>query len=333
MQASGASFDLEGDVLLGRAPLPQALGALIPFPERSVSTLVLDEGETGSPSGFVQGRLHRDGLSSEVTFLAPGLSAAPGAALAWQRLVGDWCARAGAAGVRSLFVTLGQDEQVALQVFRRVGFNPFDGDTVLRRPAAPPPGDLATAAGASHFVEPLPEHEAAIDGLLRATHPPTVRSALGERDRWRGSPLGGHALRGERSAIQVDGRGAPLGAWRLLPGRAGHWLRVIVGAQGDVSAIVAHALSSLARFGWPERPIHASACGYEPALHLALRDHGFTPLGSRFRLVKHTTVRRLAPTWSEQPAALHSAARTRPAAQSRARTERLESLETTESPS
>jgi hypothetical protein len=327
MQTSGASFDLEGDVLLGRAPVPQALGAWLPLPERNLVTLVLDEGESGCPSGFVQGRRHRDGIASEVTFLAPGIEAASGAALTWHRLVGDLCARAASNGVRSLFVTVGQEEQVALQVFRGLGFSPFNADTVLRRAASSEAELVAEATSASssadvperHFISPQPEHESAIDGLLHAIHPPTVRVALADRTSWRGSPLGGMDLRGERSAIQVDAHGAPLGAWRLLPGKSGHWLRAVAGPQGDSVQLVKNALAILAGAGWADLPIYASACGYEPALHLALREHGFRPVASRFRLVKHTTVRRLAPAWSEQPAALRAAARTRPAAQSRAR--------------
>jgi hypothetical protein len=325
MQTSGASFDLEGDVLLGRAPVPQALGAWLPLSERNLVTLVLDEGESGCPSGFVQGRRHGDGIASDVTFLAPGIDSASGAALTWHRLVGDLCARAASDGVRSLFVTVGQEEQVALQVFRGLGFSPFNADTVLRRAASPEAADKATSAPSRaagperHFVIPQPEHESAVDGLLHAIHPPTVRTALADRTSWRGSPLGGMRFRSEMAAIQVDAHGAPLGAWRLLPGKSGHWLRAVAGPQGDSVQLVSNALATLAGAGWADLPIYASACGYEPALHLALREFDFRPVASRFRLVKHTTVRRLAPAWSEQPAALRAAARTRPAAQSRAR--------------
>jgi hypothetical protein len=54
------------------------------------------------------------------------------------------------------------------------------------------------------------------------------------------------------------------------------------------------------------RPLYAAPRGYEPDHSLVLRDAGFEVVARRYRLVRHATVRVLAPAWA--PSARREAA-------------------------
>jgi hypothetical protein len=103
--------------------------------------------------------------------------------------------------------------------------------------------------------------------------------------------------------VLLGPRGDVQAAWRTHRGPGGFWLHLITGADHDageavaagIRAVQAHATNS-------PRPIYTAVMGHEARLNLALREAGFEPVGHRFRLVKHTTVRVLEPNWT--PAAV-----------------------------
>lgn len=296
--------------------------------------MLLDDGETGCPAGFVQGRRHVDGAAADLTFLAPACEAEHGAALTWQRLLSAFCRHMGGLAVRSVLVRVEQDANLAIQIVRRSGFLPVDVDTVMRRPFDPAEADPTprveqmspqpTSSPSSnkpddpsvYMTRAFERHDHAIDGLVRATQPPALKQAFAGGEPWRQRVLGGHSTRAEIARVRLDAQGAVTGAWRLIQGRQGHWLQVVAGPDGDAERLVADATSELARSGWPTQPLFARAAGYEPGLHLALRHAGFAPVITRYRFVRHTAVRVLAPAWKEQPGLL-GVRSVRPAAQSR----------------
>lgn len=295
-QATGTCFEIETTVLLGRSPLHDAVVGCWPLGPRSLHTLVLSAAESGAPEGFVQLRPHRTGPEADLVFITPDLAGAQRAALAWHRLISDACQWLGARGIQRVHVAVNEDDQLGLQIFRQLGFTVTTNDIVFRRPADRP----MPPAPAMRTVPYSTVHQLAVDGLVYRCLPDTVRQArettAGD---WRTYPLGGHAPALEPGRVWLDGADRVLGAWYLVRGRDGCWLRAVADPQADATLLVQHALAAAGAAGQPGLPIYAAARGYEPGLNLALRAGGFVPLVGRFRLIKTMTVQVREPTWRE----------------------------------
>jgi hypothetical protein len=295
-QTIGTALELEAVVLLNESPLRQALASCWPWADGGVETLVQDPIDSSVPGGFIQARRRLGRPEADLTFVAPALNAASGAALCWQRLIAEVCQRLGAKGSQRIYVAIGESDQVSLQLLRQLGFAVHTSDVVFQRvptlPPLAPPADVRLAPMGS-------TRAAAVEALAWQDEPGAVRAhespSGGE---WRGYPLGGRAPGATAAAVWLDASGEVIGGWRLVAGRAGHWLQVVTGPGADPTLLGQSALAALATRGdFPARPVYATARGHEPNLNLALRELGFTPVAGRFRLVKHTTVRVLEPAW------------------------------------
>jgi hypothetical protein len=298
-QTTGTCFEIETTVLLGRSPLHDALVGCWPLGQRSLYTLVLNAAETGAPEGFVQLRPHRAAPEADLVFIAPDLAGAQRAALAWHRLISDACQWLGARGIQRVHVAVNEDDQLGLQIFRQLGFTVTTNDIVFRRPADRPLHTEVQAPTPTLRTVPYTSvHQLAVDGLVYRCLPDTVRQAgettVGD---WRNYPLGGHVPSAEPGWVWLDGADRVLGAWYMVRGRDGCWLRAVADPQADATALVQHALAAAGATGQPPLPIYTAARGYEPGLNLALRAGGFVPLTGRFRLVKTMTVQVREPTW------------------------------------
>jgi len=260
-------------------------------------TLLLSATEAGVPEGFLQARSHRMAPEADLVFIAPDLSGAQRAALAWQRMVSDACQWLGARGVQRVHVAVHEDDQLGLQIFRQLGFTVYTSDTVFRRPAErplPSPPAIRTVPCSSVYLP-------AVDGLIYRSLPDAVRwarePAAGD---WQTYPLGGHAPAVDLGRVWLDGSDRLLGAYHLYRGPGGLWLRAVADAETDATPLIQQALAAAgAAGGQADGPIFAAARGYEPGLNLALRAHGFTPLVGRFRLVKAMTVQVREPAWRD----------------------------------
>jgi hypothetical protein len=289
----GTALDLEGAVLDARSPLRQALAGWWPLARAGVDTLVLD-----TDVGFIQARRRLNGREADLTYVAPALTRANGAALAWQRLAGDACARLAGRGIERVHVSIAEDDQVAHQVLRQVGFAVCSGDLVLCRPASlPPPSDgLASRPATAADTQ-------AAGRLLSAGRPDGVRALEGPDGDWGSYPLGGRAPVALHSRAILQGNGELAGAWRLVVGHGGAWLRLVAADGTDPALLAADALGRTAH-ELAGRPVYASARGYEPGLHVALRGLGFEPVVGRFRMIRHTAVHVVEPSWSPAARAL-----------------------------
>jgi len=300
-QTTGTAFDIESEILLGRSPLRQALRGYARLGKARFVTLVLAPGTAGAPGGFVQGRIRDcDPAEADLAFIAPALASHDGAALAWGRLLAGACQHLGAKQVERVYVTVGEDDRVALQILRQLGFGVWTNDVVFVRPGGLP---APSAVPDVTTVDPTAALDHAIRSLVHESLPETVRAnsiALGAD--WRAEPGGGYAPGPTVYRIWCEGNGTVRGAWRVVGGNRGHWLRIVARNGADTEALVRTALAEIARdTRLAPRPIHAAARGYEPELNLALRELGFEPALRRFHLVKHTTARVLAPAWRETP--------------------------------
>jgi hypothetical protein len=323
LQTRGISLEIESDVLSDASPLRRALTTLWPLSESRSATLVLERPSSGVGGGCIQARWRRDRREADLTFAAPPLNGAPGAALVWQRLIAGVCQCLGEGGSVRIYAAVPETDQVALQIFRQVGFQVYTQDTVFRRAAGGPlpATESAPAPSAALGLEPidvLAEHIPQITRLYLESLPDAARlHESPDGSSWRNYPMGGWPEPVARRVV-VDRVGAVLGAWYLHTGPNGAWLHIVAAPTSDAGAIVRSAvLCANATAG--DLPLHAAARGYEATLHLALREAGFEPVVGRFRLVKHTAVRVLEPAWQSEalgerrlePAGTHSAAQTR----------------------
>jgi len=294
-QATGAPLELESTVLVGRSPLREAVAGTWPLGDGAVGTWVLAPAGDLAAGGFVQARRRLSPSEADLVFIAPALSAAGGAALTWQRLVSAACAALAAGGVLRVYVAVDEHDRVALQVFRQLGFAPYTTDIVFRcAPGARAPDESIPVARVG------PAHEAAIRQLFRAGVPEAVRATEGStRGDWETYPLGGRAPRGVRHWVWLADDLRVLGACRLVTGRDGHWLRLVLDEAAEPGPPIRRALADAARIG-PGQPVYAAARGYETKLNLGLREGGFEPVVGRFRLVKHAAARVLEPSWARR---------------------------------
>ncbi len=293
-QQTGTCLELESTVLLGGSPLAWAMRSCWPVGDRPLRTYVARFLDGHAPDGFAQARTRRRGADADLVFVAPALDETPRAALGWHRLLTEVCQDLGARGVQRLHVAVPDEDQLLLQVARQLGFAVAAGDAVLRRPAGRLPAAIPD-------TPTRPEADAdrhAIESWLFRGWPEPVRLARETADgAWDDYPVGGHAGDARLRRVWLDARGAPRAAWRLYTGPGGSWLRLAVAADADAGPAVRQALAEARSVCGDTLPIHAAARGYEPALHLALREHGFTPVARRFRLVKTMTALVREPVW------------------------------------
>jgi hypothetical protein len=227
--------------------------------------------------------------------------------LAFAVFVASWL---GTHGVQRVHAAVGEDDRLALQVLRQVGFVVYTGDEVLRlerpeswsgaEPAddASEPPEAAVTADTAHALGRLAE-----SGLPRAAHGQMPESGAD----WGSYPVGGLACRGVLVGVQRDKHGGVTGGWRAVAGNRGSWLRLVTGAEASGGQLVASAIGSMrADRRFRGQPLYAAPRGYEPDHSLALRDAGFEVVARRYRLVRHATVRVLAPAWA--PSVRHEAA-------------------------
>ena len=311
---SVALFDLESVIIDDRTPFGQAMSGLLdPFTSGRVSlsgaaSFVLPP-ETGRPAGFIQLRMRQpthDGTAeADVFAIAPALERTQGAALSWQRLIGEACHLLASSGVYRIYCAVDEADGLTLQVLRQCAFQPYANDTVFSL-------DGASERISSHDVNPEPppafapessEHEFAIRQLIRGALPRGVEAH--EPEGWRGDRAS-YALRpraARAGMVQLGARGEVVGAWRVIPGRRGTWVYVVSRENIDPGRLLESALQHVEHNSDGQRPVYCTAMGHEPNLNLSLRAAGFAPLASRFRLVRHLAARRMAPAWGELPQA------------------------------
>lgn len=299
-QASGVSLALEADILDGASPLRHALAACCSPRPRPVRTLVLQAADAQAPEGYLQLRAHRHGPAVDLCHIGPDLSAAPGVAHAWTRLVSGGAQWLGERGIQRLHVALPDDATVALQIFRQLGFAALTGDTLFRLDAADAarPGDPAASLT---LVPEAERHQPALERLARAALPTGANLPPDAADcAWRSYPLGGWLPGRAWARVWLGARGQTLGAVRMLRGPAGWWLHALADEKVDPEPLLRQALAEAADRD-SGAPVYAAARDGDLGLDMALRGLGFKVLGGRFRLVKALTRYVREPAWRERP--------------------------------
>jgi hypothetical protein len=296
MQADGTPLEIETAVLVGRSPVREALDGWWRVGRHPVDTLVLNDADGTEVRGFVQAHRRRDVPVADLTYIAPALDRAEGARDHWLRLIGGACQWLGERGVARLFATVAEDDAAALSVFRQLGFAVVSNDTVFARP---PDRPVPAMPGGIVNVQPTPDLDYAARTRRFDALPEALRaSAGGDIIDWVDGPGTRRAPGPVLGGLCRSDAGTVVGAWQLVGGRVGHWLRVSAEPPAGADVVLGAALAWGAADGrLRARTIFASARGDEAALNLALREHGFDTAARRFRLVKNTTARVLTPEW------------------------------------
>lgn len=299
VQPAGEWLEIEDRVLTARSPRQSALHALMPAADQDRAVIV-DIGLCESDQALALLRMRPGRLAADLLYVWPPLEQAAGVALTWARVVAEACHWLGRQGTHRVYTAVAQDDRLALQVFRQIGFVVYTGDEVLCLPSLTVEENPAGEPAAGTRDGPLdPASERAVRSMIEAGLGDAARGHLPTAGAdWDEYPLAGRACRGILSGARLAADGSVAGGWRVVAGRAGSWLR-LAGRDGAscASALVGALRTMVADPRFRSRPVYASARGYEPEVHLALREAGFEAVAGRFRMVRHSTVRVLAPAW------------------------------------
>lgn len=296
LQGSGMALDLEGRLVRPHSPLQAALVGWLPFVGVGAATYVLDGFvENGQlVQGFAQARERQGHLEADVVYLAASPSQPDGVPQACQHLLAYLCHDQGAQGIQRLYAKVAEDAEEMLTVFRQAGFVVYALESLLRLDTLPE--GLPSAAD----IPLRPRQSADSWGLQRLyfkSAPRTVQQAeCAAGGSWESSPV--DRLRGERDERWVwEQAGEILGYVRLVQGRQGNWLKVLLHPQAQDRAddLVGWALALLADFA--PRPTYTTVRAYEVVLQAAFSEANFRHLGNFILLVKHTTARVREPEW------------------------------------
>ncbi len=310
-----ACFDLESEVLDGRSPLGLAVSGLLDplkggkVGASSVASFVLPP-ESRRLAAFVQLRLRRpvrEGVfESDVFAITPAIEQVPGAALTWQRLIGDGCQFLAKSGVLRVYAAVDEGDGLTLQVLRQCAFQPYANDTVFRLDGSavqPMEAKDGTAPRPTYVTEDS-VHRFAIHGMIRNSRPNSLEAHEPDGGDWERAAMGGRFATAQIGRVMLDHHGEVAGAWRIIQGRRGVWLRIACRDTTYPGELLDAALAHIdGDLGGP-RPVFCTALGHESGVNLVLRSAGFLPHASRFRLVRHLAARRVAPAWAELPHAV-----------------------------
>lgn len=271
----GTLLDAESVIWGPHRPLTKALGNYLTFKRRGVYTFVLD-GEA-----FIQGRDRASGLACDIVYIAPSWDDSSEGI--WYRLLEGFCMEKGEEKARRIFVKLREGEEV--EIFRRVGFRGYARRQIFRWDEIPP----QTLGADKRSLRPRRAgDEWALQRLYSSVTPRPVQQVERPED----IPL--YPVMREYVAEE---EGEIIAYFCLMPGKEGHWMRVVIHPQAE-ERLVRSGLRLFSAF--QARPIYCEVRGYEEALRSALREIGFEYLFEELLMVKHTTARARVP--AAQPA-------------------------------
>ncbi len=273
----GTLLDAESVIWGSHRPLTKALGNYLTFKLRGVSTFVLDG------QGFIQGRDRASGLACDIVYIAPSWDDSFEGI--WYRLLEGFCMEKGEERARRIFAKLREEESEEMEIFRRVGFRGYARRQIFRGDEIPPQ-PLGTEKRS------LRPRRAGDEWALQRLYSSVTPRPVQQVERPEDIPL--YPVMREYVAEEEE---EIIAYFCLMPGKEGHWIKVVIHPQAERSLI----RSGLWLFSaFQARPIYCEVRGYEEALRSALREIGFEYLFEELLMVKHTTAR--AKVAAPQPA-------------------------------
>lgn len=285
----GMLLDLEEKFLGPTSPLWLALAGLSFLPQPRVHTHILDQSQDGTHyRGFLQGRVQAKGSEADIYFLAPSLDQPKGSYI-WQNLISSFCQTQGEKGVQRIFVKIPEDFKEALDIFRQVGFGAYARRHIYQRNPA-----IQPAAETKPWRPRNPRDSWGLMRLYATVTPRPVQVAEGLERQKEGPPAPWFMPSGRREYV-AEGQGETIAFLRVIPGRKGYWIKLILHPDADERGpgLLHSALSLLPPDA--DFPVYCGVREYEIALKGCISQAGFQPLAGEMLLVKHTTVRTEAP--------------------------------------
>jgi len=289
LERKGTPFGLQRVLTHPISPFWRTLSSYISVYEPNIHTYVIlsDTGE-GQMSGVVQLCECSGRPEAEIIYMAPSLSAHPGARPIWSQLLSQVCKQAGEQGLQRLFADVLWDGE-EMEVLRQEGFITYAREEILRLDEI------------SNVRRELP-----LDGLRRLRYGDKCRllklyvTVTPRRVQWaegQNPPLSWLTvsnrgmLRGAEAYVFEGKEGETVsGLLHIVPGKTGHWLEIVWVPDGDadVDDLLDFGLERISN--WTARPIYTAVREYQGGVLPSLHARGFEPCARQAAMVKNTAV-------------------------------------------
>ena len=282
-----------------RLPVWSALTSLVSLDEPRAVTLVLNEPRPSGArlQGFLQADQPPTWPEMYLRYISPAVDGAAetweATRTVWTRLLTHAVSAAGERGLQRVFASV-PDQSEALQVMIAAGFSVYAREEIYR--LIP---DAYPQAAAGEGIRPERSVDAwYVSQLFREVVPHLVQQAEALAAS-KGVEAANGLLSGERGeGFVLADQSAVVGYGHLLPGRAGHWLTLIVHprAYDRAEALLDYGLALLNYY--PAHPVYCALREYQGGVRALLQARGFALVSRQCRVVKHTTARVAEPARS-----------------------------------
>lgn len=265
-----------------------SLSALIPWNKAKVATYVLrqqDHNLVGS--GYLQALKRLGRPEVDIIELAPGLDAARGHPVIWEKLVAYYNTVAAQQQIERIYVDV-PDQPLLVNTLSHAGFRTYARQTIWR---------LARHALASYSYSAVadirPQHKSdewALRQLYARAVPKSVQEAEGCNSRSAPKPpildwwQAGHC-----NTYVLEQKGDVTGAIQVVHTERGNWLQLWADFYNPdvqpIQQLICHGLNELGVHAL-HLPTYVGVCDYHGSLGTLLAEYGFAPMTDRAKMVK-----------------------------------------------
>ncbi len=289
LEKRGTAFGLQNVLTRPTSPFWRAVSSYVSVHEPGVHTYFAQaDTETGYIWGIAQTRESSYRPEAEIIYIAPSLSSDSETRKLWGQLLSRVCKQAGEQGIQRVFAGVYWDTE-EMDALQEEGFITYTREEILRL------HEISSARRISSLnrVRRLEDgDENRLIELYMAVTPRRVQWAEGQNVplSWSTITTRG-ALRGEEAYVFEEKEGKTISALlHILPGKAGHWLEVVVAPDStvDVDDLLGFGLERIS--GWTMRPVYAAVREYQAGVLPALYAKGFESYTRQAVMVKNTAV-------------------------------------------
>ncbi|MCC6455223.1 MAG: hypothetical protein IT328_09800 [Caldilineaceae bacterium] len=285
-------LDVVQSLLQPQSAIWASLSAIIPWNDAKVTTYVLRQQGHGLVGiGYLQVQKRPGRPEAEITSLAPGLDAARGHPVIWEKLLSYYNAVAAQQQITRIYVDV-PDQPLPVNTFSHVGFRTYARQSIWRLARHelttyphPNPTNIRPQTKADEwalrqlYTRVVPQSVQVAEGVDGPTpvKPPIL-------DWWQV---------GASSSFVLEQRGDVVGAVQIVYGQRGYWLQLWADFYNPdshvVHQLVRHSLATIAQEDVQRsvnQPVYVGVCDYHGSLGTLLSDYGFAPITDRAKMVR-----------------------------------------------